>query len=150
MIEFPAISVSSNLTKQAAYQSRHDAKASNERPFEQLQQFHRPFALQVIGDNMAPEFPDACIVVIEPSDWCQHGMYVMALVEGYGGSGSTSGTTCERLVASTISIPRLYWMGYWKVEGIIMQRTLRRANRFGPTRGQTLQVRLATPVVMAH
>lgn len=87
-----------------------------------------PFALQVIGDSMEPEFPDACIVVIEPSDWCQHGMYVMALVEGVrwfrqylkDGHG-------ERLVALNDIYPAIDLDGLdWKVEGIIMQRTLRR------------------------
>ena len=41
-----------------------------------------PFALQVLGDSMEPEFPDQCIVIIEPATQVRHGEYVMALVEG--------------------------------------------------------------------
>ena len=88
-----------------------------------------PFALQVIGDSMAPEFPDACIVVIEPSDWCQHGMYVMALVEGVRRFRQyIRDDLGERLVALNDIYPEIALDGLdWKVEGIIMQRTLRRA-----------------------
>ena len=29
-----------------------------------------PYALQVLGNEMEPEFPDQCIVVIRPEDSC--------------------------------------------------------------------------------
>lgn len=87
-----------------------------------------PFALQVIGDSMEPEFPNACVVVIEPSDWCQHGMYVMALVEGVRWFRRyLKDDNGERLVALNDVYPPIDLGGLdWKVEGIIMQRTLRR------------------------
>ncbi len=37
-----------------------------------------PFALQVLGDDMAPEFPDGCIVVGEPNAVVIDGCYVIA------------------------------------------------------------------------
>ncbi|MEE9447976.1 MAG: S24 family peptidase [Arenicellales bacterium] len=37
-----------------------------------------PFALQVIGDDMAPEFPDGCIIVSEPNAVVRDGSYVIA------------------------------------------------------------------------
>ena len=37
-----------------------------------------PFALQVLGNSMEPEFPNECVVVIEPNDECRSGAYVMA------------------------------------------------------------------------
>ena len=88
-----------------------------------------PFALQVIGDSMEPEFPDASIVVIEPSDWCQHGRYIMALVEGVRWFRQyLRDDEGERLVALNDIYPAIGLAGLdWKVEGIIMQRTLRRA-----------------------
>jgi SOS-response transcriptional repressor LexA len=88
-----------------------------------------PFALQVIGDSMEPEFPDASIVVIEPSGWCQHGMYVMALVEGVRWFRQyLKDERGERLVALNDIYPEIPLDGLeWTVEGIIMQRTLRRA-----------------------
>lgn len=87
-----------------------------------------PFALQVIGDSMEPEFPDQCIVVIEPSDWCQHGMFVMVLVEGVRWFRQyLKDDHGERLVALNDLYPPIALHGLdWKVEGIIMQRNLRR------------------------
>jgi SOS-response transcriptional repressor LexA len=87
-----------------------------------------PFALQVIGDSMEPEFPDTCIVVIEPSDWCQHGMYIMAMVEGVRWFRQyLKDDRGERLVALNEIYPDIALGGLdWQVEGIIMQRNLRR------------------------
>ena len=36
------------------------------------------FALQVLGDSMAPEFPDGCVVVSEPAGAVHDGCYVIA------------------------------------------------------------------------
>ena len=41
-----------------------------------------PYALQVLGNEMEPEFPDQCIVVIRPEDSCTDGMHVFVEVEG--------------------------------------------------------------------
>jgi len=41
-----------------------------------------PYALQVLGNDMEPEFPDQCIVIIAPSDHCGDGAYVFIEVEG--------------------------------------------------------------------
>ncbi len=40
-----------------------------------------PFALQVLGPDMEPEFPDRCIIIIDPTDQCGDGAYVFAEVE---------------------------------------------------------------------
>lgn len=37
-----------------------------------------PFALQVIGDSMAPEFQEGCIIIIDPEGVVGDGSYVMA------------------------------------------------------------------------
>jgi len=37
-----------------------------------------PFALRVIGDEMEPEFPDGCIIIIDPAGHCTNGTYVVA------------------------------------------------------------------------
>jgi len=37
-----------------------------------------PYALQVIGDSMAPEFWDGCIVIVEPGGAARHGSFVVA------------------------------------------------------------------------
>ena len=87
-----------------------------------------PFALQVIGDSMEPEFPDSCIVVIEPADWCQDGMFIMALVEGVRWFRQyRKDDAGEALVALNDLYPEIDLTGLeWQMEGIIMQRTLRR------------------------
>jgi len=41
-----------------------------------------PFALRVIGDEMEPEFPDGCILIIDPAGHCQHGSFVIAQHDG--------------------------------------------------------------------
>ncbi len=49
-----------------------------------LDQSHRgcsesePFALQVLGDEMEPEFPDGCIIVGEPNAVVSDGSFVIA------------------------------------------------------------------------
>lgn len=43
---------------------------------------HEPFALQVLGDSMAPEFLDGHIIIIEPGNQiAKHGSYILALYE---------------------------------------------------------------------
>jgi SOS-response transcriptional repressor LexA len=37
-----------------------------------------PFALRVIGDLMAPEFRDGCIIIIDPEGVISDGCYVLA------------------------------------------------------------------------
>ncbi|MGD8312205.1 MAG: S24 family peptidase [Gammaproteobacteria bacterium] len=37
-----------------------------------------PFALRVIGDTMAPEFEDGCIIIIDPEGVVSDGSYVLA------------------------------------------------------------------------
>ena len=41
-----------------------------------------PFALRVIGDEMEPEFPDGCILVIDPAGHCKNGTFVIAQHDG--------------------------------------------------------------------
>ncbi len=37
-----------------------------------------PFALQVLGSSMEPEFPDGCVIVIDPAGVIEDGAYVFA------------------------------------------------------------------------
>ena len=87
-----------------------------------------PFALQVLGDSMDPEFPDQCIVIIEPSDQCFSGMYIMAMVEGVRWFRQyIDDEQGERLVALNDLYPEIPLQGLeWKPEGIILQRNIDR------------------------
>jgi phage repressor protein C with HTH and peptisase S24 domain len=88
-----------------------------------------PYALQVLGDSMEPEFPDQCIVVIEPIDRVASGAYVFAEVEGVrwfrqyvkGDDGR------EWLIALNDLYPEIDLTGLeWKILGVITQRNVRR------------------------
>lgn len=87
-----------------------------------------PFALQVLGNSMEPEFPDKCMIIIEPSDWCQSGMYIMAMVEGVRWFRQyIKDADGERLVALNELYPEIPLQDLdWKPEGIIMQRNIKR------------------------
>jgi len=37
-----------------------------------------PFALQVLGDSMAPEFEHGCIIIVDPGGVVEDGCYVVA------------------------------------------------------------------------
>lgn len=87
-----------------------------------------PFALQVLGNSMEPEFPDKCMIIIEPSDWCQSGMYIMVMVEGVRWFRQyIKDADGERLVALNEIYPEIPLQDLdWKPEGIIMQRNIKR------------------------
>ncbi len=87
-----------------------------------------PLALQVLGDSMEPEFPDGCIIVLEPSDQCMHGMYIMAMVEGVRWFRQyLNDEDGERLLALNDLYPVIFLEGLdWKAEAIVMQRNIKR------------------------
>lgn len=90
---------------------------------------HEPYALQVLGDQMEPEFPDRCIVVIEPTDRRRTGTYVFAEVEGvrWFRKYVKDGNGVERLIAENRLYPDIELAGLeWQVLGVIVQRNIRR------------------------
>jgi len=45
---------------------------------------NEPYALQVIDDSMMPEFSKGSLIIIDPSGFAKHGVYVVAQIEnGY-------------------------------------------------------------------
>jgi len=90
---------------------------------------HEPYALQVLGNEMEPEFPDKCIVIIEPNDYCSDGMHVFVEVEGvrWFRQYRRDDQGRERLVALNALYPEIELTGLeWKVLGIVIQRNVRR------------------------
>lgn len=90
---------------------------------------HEPYALQVLGNEMEPELPDRCIVIIEPTHRCRDGMYVFVEVEGVrwlrqyrvGPDGQA------RLAACNPLYPEILLTGLdWQVLGVVIQRNIRR------------------------
>ncbi|MBK1644313.1 peptidase [Thiocapsa imhoffii] len=90
---------------------------------------HEPYALQVLGDQMEPEFPDGCIVIIEPTDERKPGRFVFAEVEGvrWFRQYIREANGDERLVALNAIYPEIELRGLdWRVLGVIIQRNIRR------------------------
>lgn len=88
-----------------------------------------PYALQVLGDEMEPEFPDQCIVVIAPTDQCSDQSYVFAEVDGvrWFRQYIKDDSGAERLVALNPRYPAIALAGVdWSVLGVIVQRNIRR------------------------
>lgn len=88
-----------------------------------------PYALQVLGNEMEPEFPDQCIVVIRPEDSCVDGMNVFVEVEGvrWFRQYRRDATGRETLVALNDLYPEIDLTGLeWRVLGVIIQRNIRR------------------------
>ncbi|NEX19707.1 S24 family peptidase [Thiorhodococcus mannitoliphagus] len=90
---------------------------------------HEPYALQVLGNEMEPEFPDRCIVIIEPTDQCPNHAFVFADVEGvrWFRQYARDAAGKERLVALNALYPDIELEGLaWSVLGVIIQRNIRR------------------------
>jgi SOS-response transcriptional repressor LexA len=88
-----------------------------------------PFALQVLGDDMEPELPDRCIVIVEPTDRRRNGTYVIAEVEGVRWLRKyvKDSTGAERLLAENRIYPDIELAGLeWRVLGVVIQRNIRR------------------------
>ncbi|MCG8426547.1 MAG: S24 family peptidase [Chromatiales bacterium] len=91
--------------------------------------YNELYPLQVLDDSMEPEFPEKCIIVIEPAEVCATGAYVIATVNGErwfrqfvkGDNGEA------RLVAVNSSYSDIPLEGAsYKIEGVIVQRNVKR------------------------
>jgi SOS-response transcriptional repressor LexA len=85
--------------------------------------------LQVLGDQMEPEFPDRCVVIVEPTDHRKNNSFVFAEVEGvrWFRKYVREDTGVERLVALNRIYPDIELGGLeWNVLGVIIQRNIRR------------------------
>ncbi len=88
-----------------------------------------PYALQVLGDSMEPEFPDRCIIIIEPTEKARSGMYLFAEVEGvrWFRQYLREDDGREWLIALNDLYPEICLSGLqWQVLGVIRQRNIRR------------------------
>ena len=88
-----------------------------------------PYALQVLGPDMEPEFPDQCIVVIDPTDQCGDGAYVFIEVEDvrWFRQYREDAAGNRWLVAENPLYPDIELNGRpYKILGVIVQRKVRR------------------------
>ena len=98
--------------------------------------YNELYALQVLDDSMEPEFPVACVIVIEPSHTCATGAYVVSLVDGERWFRQfvrdTEGNA--KLVALNGRYPDIDLQGTdFRIEGVIVQRNIgRQIKRYRP------------------
>ncbi len=91
--------------------------------------YNELYPLQVLDDSMAPEFPRACVIVIEPSQVCADGAYIVASVAGerWFRQFRKDADGNARLVAVNRDFPEIPLVeGNYTIEGVIVQRNIRR------------------------
>ncbi len=86
-----------------------------------------PFALRVIGDDMAPEFVDGHIIVIDPGGKLKSGCYVIA---NHDGSMIFRQLIIDgaqyRLTAANTNLPEILLSGIDDIVGVVSQRAGKR------------------------
>lgn len=88
-----------------------------------------PFALQVLGHDMAPEFPDGCIIIGEPNAVAVDGCYVIAQHDGeyiFRQLHIDSETGQWTLSALKEGLPMLSISGREAVRARVVQKTMGR------------------------
>lgn len=86
-----------------------------------------PFALRVIGDEMEPEFPDGCILIIDPAGHCKHGSFVIAQRDdGHIFRKLEINQSSHTLVALKNGVERISLEDKSSVVGVVIQRAGKR------------------------
>lgn len=91
--------------------------------------YNELYPLQVLDDSMEPEFPDKCVIIIEPSHICASGAFVVATVDGerWFRRFITDRDNKSRLIALKAGYPDIELDGTnYQIEGIIVQRNIGR------------------------
>jgi len=91
--------------------------------------YNELYPLQVLDDSMEPEFPEKCIIVVEPAEVCATGAYVVAEVDGerWFRQYLAEGEGRKRLVALKEGHPAIELTGRpYKIIGVVVQRNVGR------------------------
>ena len=91
--------------------------------------YNELYPLQVLDDSMEPEFPEKCIIVVEPSDVCATGAFVVVETQGdrWFRQYLSEGEGGKRLVALNGDYPEMPLVdGEYKILGVVVQRNLGR------------------------
>jgi SOS-response transcriptional repressor LexA len=92
-----------------------------------------PFALRVLGDSMAPEFPEHCIIIIDPAKSCDNGAFVIAEFDESRWFRRFVEHEGQRyLVPLNPSYPELLLDQAYEILGLVVQRNIRRAIKHYP------------------
>ncbi len=91
--------------------------------------YNELYPLQVLDDSMEPEFPEKCIIVLEPSQVCASGAFVVISVgeERWFRQFITDRDSNNKLVALKPGYPEIDLSGIeYRIEGVIVQRNIGR------------------------
>jgi SOS-response transcriptional repressor LexA len=91
--------------------------------------YNELYALQVMDDSMEPEFPEKCVIVIEPSEVCASGAFVVATVQGerWFRRFVRDAQGNEKLTAENSDYPAIDLSDTeYRIEGVIVQRNIKR------------------------
>lgn len=91
--------------------------------------YNELYPLQVLDDSMEPEFPKKCVIVIEPSQVCADGAFVIVSVNGERLFRQMVKSSDEnhRLCPLNPAYSEVSLQGVeHKIEGVIVQRNIRR------------------------
>jgi SOS-response transcriptional repressor LexA len=91
--------------------------------------YNELYPLQVLDNSMEPEFPEKCIIVVEPSEACASHAYVVAEAEGqrWFRQYIPKGNSDKRLVALNQAYPDIELKtGEFKILGVVVQRNIGR------------------------
>jgi len=90
--------------------------------------YNELYALQVLDDSMEPEFPEKSIIVIEPSQVCASGAFVVISVgEERWFRQFVTDRNNSKLVALKPGYPEIGLTGTeYRIEGVIVQRNIGR------------------------
>ncbi len=108
--------------------------------------YNELYPLQVLDDSMEPEFPEKCVLVIEPSQVCASGAYVIVSVDGerWFRQFIREDDGSERLIAVNDNYPAIgLKQDNYQIEGVIIQRNIQRNRKhykpYEPNNGEPLQ-----------
>jgi phage repressor protein C with HTH and peptisase S24 domain len=86
-----------------------------------------PYALQVLGDSMAPEFADGAVIIVDPDHPHTHGAYV---VVDYAGDTMLRQFVIREsqayLVASNDTYPEIRLEQEYTIRGVVTQQARNR------------------------
>ena len=89
-----------------------------------------PYALRVIGDSMAPEFWDGCIIIIEPGGAARHDSFVVVDYDGDTVFRQLQIESERRFLKPLdASYPVIELTGRYNIRGVVVQRTGRRRSQ---------------------
>lgn len=92
--------------------------------------YNELYALQVLDDSMEPEFPEKCIIALEPSQVCASGAFVVISVgeeRWFRQFIADEDNSNKRLVALKDGYPEIDLNGAeYRIEGVVVQRNIKR------------------------